>query len=175
MKEIKLKNNNYLDNNDNYNATRKKQVSKESLHSDSAESIVSEEEAYWNEDNKLTPFNILANCAAKELKSIMRGKTSTKENNNYLDSNSSDFEDELNINFPLVVVGGKRVFKCIFTGCSKVFPSLSRMRRHYIIHTGVKPFKCLNSKCHKSFSRRDNMIQHYKGHCMHTKSTSRIH
>ncbi|OAG31704.1 hypothetical protein NEDG_00179 [Nematocida displodere] len=126
-----------------------------------------------SEDPNQSPFNILANCAAKELKQIIKTNPNLeKENIEYgLDHSdlSEGFDDELDVNFPTIVVGGKKVFKCIFQGCRKFFPSLSRMKRHYIIHTGVKPFRCLNQSCDKSFSRRDNMIQHYKGHCVHSK------
>ncbi|KAI5185255.1 hypothetical protein NEHOM01_0713 [Nematocida homosporus] len=126
-----------------------------------------------DEPNRMASFNILANCAAKELKllSTHNADLLEKENVESVEATYSDLEDELNVEFPMVYVGGKKVFKCTFHGCKKVFPSLSRMRRHYIIHTGVKPFKCLNSECPKSFSRRDNMIQHYKGHCLFSKKS----
>lgn len=118
------------------------------------------------ENMHMDPFNILANCAAKEFKDLE--KTFPEKENQHGGGSISDTEsDLLDIEFPYAVKDGKKMYKCTFSGCSKEFPSLSRMRRHYIIHTGAKPFKCLSSKCHKSFSRRDNMIQHYKGHCNH--------
>lgn len=127
---------------------------------------------------RLNSLNILANCAAKELSLLhmQRGTGSTqslqildKENIEAQEHTSSDIDSEINVSFPLVMLNGKKVFKCTFPECRKIFPSLSRMRRHYIIHTGAKPFKCLNAECPKSFSRRDNMIQHHKGHCIYTK------
>lgn len=56
-------------------------------------------------------------------------------------------------------------FSCPWEGCDKKFPSLSRIKRHYIIHTDIKPFKCLNPGCNRRFSRKDNMLQHYRVHC----------
>ncbi|KAH9385438.1 uncharacterized protein NEMAJ01_0334 [Nematocida major] len=121
----------------------------------------------WEKGTSMQPFNILAKCAAKELRELTKSSYD-KENNSLGDLESDSESDLLNMEFPCAMVGGKKVYKCTFQGCNKSFPSLSRMRRHYIIHTGAKPFKCLNSKCNKTFSRRDNMIQHYKGHCLHT-------
>ena len=58
-----------------------------------------------------------------------------------------------------------KLFYCPWEGCGKSFPSLSRIKRHYIIHTKLKPFKCLNKGCIRRFSRKDNMLQHYRVHC----------
>ncbi|KAI5159650.1 hypothetical protein NEAUS03_0469 [Nematocida ausubeli] len=124
----------------------------------------------WREeDPNMLPFNILAKCAAKELKYLVRKSPKREHSSESLLTTSDDESDIGDIEFPYAFSGDRKVYKCTFDGCKKEFPSLSRMRRHYIIHTGAKPFKCLNAKCTKSFSRRDNMIQHYKGHCVHTK------
>lgn len=58
-----------------------------------------------------------------------------------------------------------KMYYCPKKNCGKNFPSLSRVKRHYIVHTGKKPYKCLNPDCKKSFSRKDNMLQHYRNHC----------
>lgn len=58
-----------------------------------------------------------------------------------------------------------KMYACPWEGCGKAFPSLSRIKRHYIIHTKLKPFKCLNKGCNRRFSRKDNMLQHYRVHC----------
>lgn len=57
---------------------------------------------------------------------------------------------------------------CPKPGCDKAFPSLSRIKRHYIIHTDIKPFRCENPGCNKRFSRKDNMLQHFRVHCPYT-------
>jgi len=119
-----------------------------------------------------SPFAVLANCAEKELRILAKKQSDRKENReSYIQKEylGSDSDDEFEVDFPTTTVHGQKMFKCVFQGCLKVFPSLSRMRRHYIIHTGAKPFKCINAGCPKTFSRRDNMIQHYKGHCTYTK------
>lgn len=62
----------------------------------------------------------------------------------------------------------KNTYMCPVQGCNKEFPSLSRIKRHYIIHTDIKPFKCKNKECNRRFSRKDNMLQHYRMHCPYT-------
>lgn len=121
-------------------------------------------------NSNMLPFNILAKCAAKELKQLTRNsldKENIGEDHINTSQDESDYQD---MEFPCVGRGRAKAYRCIFHGCEKEFPSLSRMRRHYIIHTGVKPFKCINKECTKSFSRRDNMIQHYKAHCIYSTS-----
>lgn len=76
--------------------------------------------------------------------------------------NFSDIDDLL---FGSIESDGNCMYICPEKDCGKMFPSLSRVKRHYIIHTGAKPFKCLNARCPKKFSRKDNMLQHYKTHC----------
>ncbi|KAM0681325.1 transcriptional repressor [Glugoides intestinalis] len=66
-----------------------------------------------------------------------------------------------------------KMYNCPWKGCDKVFPSLSRIKRHYIIHTDIKPFKCLNLACNRRFSRKDNMLQHYRVHCPFANQTNR--
>ena len=56
-----------------------------------------------------------------------------------------------------------RRYMCPDQSCGKEFPSLSRIKRHFIIHTDIKPFKCQNKECNRRFSRKDNMLQHFLG------------
>ncbi|XP_053545751.1 zinc finger protein 770 [Bombina bombina] len=46
--------------------------------------------------------------------------------------------------------------------CEKVFPSLSKLRRHYLIHTGQKPFKC--TECGKQFRQSAHLKRHQITH-----------
>lgn len=65
---------------------------------------------------------------------------------------------------PGVNVGGTFIFACKFPGCSKSFPSRSRLTRHEIVHQGQKNVNCIYPGCPKKFSRKDNMLQHYRNH-----------
>lgn len=74
----------------------------------------------------------------------------------------ADFADSM---FTFYTKGKTKVFECPKPGCFTELPSLSRIKRHYLIHTNLKPFKCPNPTCGKWFSRKDNMTQHFKTHC----------
>lgn len=73
--------------------------------------------------------------------------------------------------FLTVIENDTKMYICPHTSCNKKFPSLSRVKRHYIVHTGQKPYKCLNKNCRKSFSRKDNMLQHFRNHCYLSRKT----
>lgn len=55
-------------------------------------------------------------------------------------------------------------FPCAYPGCNKMFPALSRMRRHLDTHFKLKPYQCEFKGCKKFFSRKDNMRHHMKRH-----------
>lgn len=71
--------------------------------------------------------------------------------------------------FEIRIENNIKMYYCPKRNCNKGFPSLSRVRRHYIVHTGHKPYKCLNPDCKKKFSRKDNMLQHFRNHCFSSK------
>ncbi|AFN82994.1 putative transcriptional activator [Encephalitozoon romaleae SJ-2008] len=77
----------------------------------------------------------------------------------------ADFETSM---FPYKSKNGIKSYICPYEGCTMELPTLSRIKRHYIVHTKLRPFKCLNKDCNKRFSRKDNMLQHYKIHCSYS-------
>ncbi|XP_063804130.1 zinc finger protein 770 [Pseudophryne corroboree] len=46
--------------------------------------------------------------------------------------------------------------------CDKSFPSISKLRRHYLIHTGQKPFTC--TECGKTFRQSAHLKRHLVTH-----------
>uniref|UniRef100_A0A8C5WKM3 Zinc finger protein 770 n=1 Tax=Leptobrachium leishanense TaxID=445787 RepID=A0A8C5WKM3_9ANUR len=46
--------------------------------------------------------------------------------------------------------------------CEKAFPSMSKLRRHYLIHTGQKPFPCV--ECGKRFRQSAHLKRHQITH-----------
>lgn len=141
------------------------------------------------EENKKTPLDYLVEQAQREQRKMeevaeMEGRMDRMEREKKyhnlklqekilneeierLDECSPDRNDL----FQSQTEGDVKMYLCPKRDCGKTFPSLSRVRRHYIVHTGEKPYKCLNTDCRKTFSRKDNMLQHYRNHCYLSRKT----
>ena len=57
---------------------------------------------------------------------------------------------------------GEKPYECSWEGCSWKFARSDELTRHYRKHTGSKPFKC--HLCARSFSRSDHLSLHMKRH-----------
>lgn len=156
------------------------------LHSKINENKKSHTEFPKNTQNKRTALEYLVEEAYAEQRKMMqiakyenkRRKMEQKKEYQMLKSEEKYLNDEIEkiekiesnhkdtrIIFQTIIENNEKFYICADADCNKKFPSLSRVRRHYIVHTGAKPYKCLNSECRKTFSRKDNMLQHYRNHC----------
>ena len=57
---------------------------------------------------------------------------------------------------------GEKPYECPWAGCSWKFARSDELTRHMRKHTGHKPFKC--GQCDRSFSRSDHLSLHTKRH-----------
>ena len=57
---------------------------------------------------------------------------------------------------------GEKPYECSWEGCSWKFARSDELTRHYRKHTGSKPFKC--HLCSRQFSRSDHLSLHMKRH-----------
>ncbi|XP_061419855.1 LOW QUALITY PROTEIN: Krueppel-like factor 12 [Lethenteron reissneri] len=59
---------------------------------------------------------------------------------------------------------GEKPYRCTWDGCTWKFARSDELTRHFRKHTGVKPFKCVD--CERSFSRSDHLALHRKRHML---------
>lgn len=77
---------------------------------------------------------------------------------------ATPFPDRNTFDVDLVDTQGKKLHKCHYKGCHKVYGKSSHLKAHLRTHTGERPFSCTWKSCGKCFARSDELARHIRTH-----------
>lgn len=74
------------------------------------------------------------------------------------------FKSEEKLSEILMDRQGRKLHKCQYKNCTKMYGKSSHLKAHLRTHTGERPFPCIWVGCGKKFARSDELARHTRTH-----------
>ena len=68
------------------------------------------------------------------------------------------------VQVPSSASGSRKVHRCDYAGCGKIYTKSSHLKAHLRTHTGEKPYECPWTGCAWKFARSDELTRHMRKH-----------
>ncbi|XP_074596754.1 uncharacterized protein LOC141851856 [Brevipalpus obovatus] len=109
--------------------------------------------------NKNKCINVVGTLAEPTHSALQLNPSSPASYETSLSTSSSSSSD-----YHIESLRRRKVHKCDFDGCEKVYTKSSHLKAHKRTHTGEKPYTCTWEGCTWKFARSDELTRHYRKH-----------
>lgn len=121
----------------------------------------SDDNDVYNQNRRSSTFNSNVHTDFQDNTQFKRRRKSKASGTPTTAVDYSSDDDRLVI---LVDESNKKLHRCQYHGCQKVYGKSSHLKAHLRTHTGERPFPCTWPSCGKRFARSDELARHVRTH-----------